>query len=318
MRVLVLILDGSQLLDIGGPAQVVETARLLGAPYELHFVGTSRRRSTALGLGLANIEPLPKPAADDWIIVSGLALFDAVSRTVRVPDAAASKLEQQWLRQAFGQGSRLSSVCAGAFVLGDAGVLDHRRSTTHWLAMDQFRARFPLTKPVENVLFIDDGQVITCAGAAAGIDMALHLVGRDFGSRMVLDITRGLVLSQRRGAADAQLSSHLCHRMHLHAGVHLAQDWLSRHVEESATLEQIARIARMSVRSLTREFRSATGLTVLEFREKLRLEQAQSLAEAKNLTLEEVAYRCGFGGSRQLRRVWRKHHGDQPLRATRV
>ena len=180
--------------------------------------------------------------------------------------------------------------------------------------MDQCRARFPLTKAVENVLFVDEGQVITSAGVGAGIDMALHLIERDHGPRMVLKITRGLVLNQRRSGSDVQLSAHLGHRMHPHTGVHRVQDWLSQHVEEPASLDNLARIAQMSVRSLTREFRDATGLTILAFREKLRLEQALELASQPELTLEEVAYRCGFGGSRQLRRVWRKHHGDRAIR----
>jgi transcriptional regulator GlxA family with amidase domain len=309
MRVLILILDGAQLLDVAGPAQVVETARLIGAAYDLRFVGTARRRVTRLGLGFHNIEPLPKPDACDWIIVSGLAFFDPVTRTVQVREPYASSRERDWLRRAFERGARISSVCSGCFALGEAGLLDHRRSTAHWLAMDQFRARFPLTKPVENVLFVEDGQVITSAGASAGIDMALHLIERDHGSRMALDITRGLVLYQRRDDAAP-----VSHRMHLHNGVHRAQDWLSGHIEESATLDQLARVARMSVRSLTREFRAATGLSILEYREKLRLEQARTLAAQPDLSLEEVAYRCGFGGSRQLRRAWRKHHGEQSIR----
>lgn len=314
MRVLILIPEGSQLLDVAGPAQVVETARLIGAPYELHFVGTAGQRRTKLGLRFAGIEKLPKPLASDWIVVAGQAAYDPETRGVCVRNPFAAEEERDWIARAFTAGARLSSVCSGAFALGEAGVLDHRRATTHWLGLDQFRQRFPLAKVVENVLFVDDGQVITSAGVAAAIDMSLHLVARDHGALMALNITRGLVLNQRRSGSDDELSAHLSHRSHPHTGVHRVQDWLSQHIEEPATLDELARIARMSVRSLTREFRAATGLTILDFRERLRLESARDLAARKDLTLEEVAYRCGFGGSRQLRRVWRKHHGAQPLR----
>ncbi len=314
MRVLILIPDGSQLLDVAGPAQVVETARLIGAPYDLHFVGTAEQRRTKLGLRFSGIEKLPKPQENDWIVVAGQASYDPATGCVNVRDPFASEEERHWLARAYAKGARLSSVCAGAFALGEAGILDNRKATAHWLGLDRFRRRFPLTKVIENVLFVDDGQVITSAGVAAAIDMSLHLVARDCGAKMALNITRGLVLNQRRSGADDQLSAHLSHRGHPHTGVHRVQDWLSQHVEDSATLDELARVARMSIRSLTREFRTATGLTILEFREKLRLESAQDLASRHDLTLEEVAYRSGFGGSRQLRRVWRKHHGGQPLR----
>lgn len=318
MRVLILILDGAQLLDVGGPAQVVETARILGAPYDLHFIGAARQRVTRLGLTLAGIEPLPVPTADDWIIVSGLALFNAEQRRIVVREPFASTAERDWLRRAYHTGARISSVCSGVFALGEAGILDHRRATAHWLAIDEFRKRFPLARVVDDALFVDDGQVITSAGASAGIDMALHLVERDHGARLAADITRGLVLYQRRSTADSQLSIFTRHRAHLHPGVHRVQDWLSHNMRAPATLPQLARTARMSVRSLTREFRSATGLTVVAYRERLRIEHARELATAdRALSLEEIAYRSGFGGVRQLRRVWRKHHGE-PLREIRV
>jgi transcriptional regulator GlxA family with amidase domain len=313
MRVLIFILDGAQLLDVAGPAQVVDTARLLGAPYDLHFVGAARNRTTKMGLTLAGIEPLPPPHPDDWIIVSGFSAYDPEVRRVVIRQPFASEQELAWLQRAYQIGARISSVCSGAFALGEAGILDHRRATCHWLAIEELRKRFPLTKVVDNALFVDDGLVITSAGASAGIDMALHLVERDHGGRMAADITRGLVLYQRRSSADAQLSAYSCHRAHLHPGVHRAQDWMSRHVEEPATLEQLAKIARMSVRSLTREFRAVTGLSVVSYREKLKVEQARRLAADTDLSMEEVAFRCGFGGARQLRRVWRKHQ-NEPIR----
>jgi transcriptional regulator GlxA family with amidase domain len=314
MRVMLLIPEGSQFLDFAGPAQVIETARLIGASYELHFVGTSDQRQTKMGLRFSGIQPLVPPREDDWIVVAGQATYDACTKAVSIQNPYVSDEEREWLATAFAAGARMSSVCSGAFALGEAGILDNHRATTHWLGLDQFRTRFPLTKVVENVLFVDDGQVITSAGVAASIDMTLHLVARDHGPRMALHVTRGLVINQRRAGVDEQLSAHLSHRGHPHTGVHRVQDWLSQHVDEPATLDDLARVARMSVRSLTREFRAATGLTILEFRERLRLENAQDLASRPDLTLEEVAYRCGFGGSRQLRRVWRKHHGAQPLR----
>lgn len=318
MRVLILILDGAQLLDVGGPAQVVETARILGAPYELHFVGAARQRVTKLGLTLAGIEPLPVPTADDWIIVSGLALFNAEQRRIVIREPFASIAEREWLRRAYHAGARISSVCSGVFALGEAGILDHRRATAHWLALDEFRKRFPLAHVIDDALFVDDGQVITSAGASAGIDMTLHLVERDHGPRIAADITRGLVLYQRRSSADSQLSIFTRHRAHLHPGVHRVQDWMSRNIETPATLKQLARTARMSVRSLTREFRAATGLSVVEYRERLRIEHAQQLASADaTLSLDEVAFQSGFGGARQLRRVWRKHR-NEPLREIRA
>ncbi len=316
MRVLILILDGAQLLDVAGPAQVIETARLIGAPYDLHFVGVVKTRATTLGLSFSGIEPLPVPQAGDWIIVSGLAHYDGAARRVVLRDPAASLQEREWLRRAYRAGARISSVCAGVFALGEAGILDHRRATAHWLAIDEFRARFPLAHVVDDVLFVEDGLVVTSAGASAGIDMALHLLERDHGPRLAADVARGLVLHQRRSSSGIQLNAFHCHREHLHPGIHRVQDWLSRNLEEPATLAQLAKTARMSVRSLTREFRSQTGVTVVEYRERLRIEQARRLAAEPALSLDEVAYRSGFGGARQLRRVWRKH-SELPLNQVR-
>lgn len=220
-----------------------------------------------------------------------------------------------WLREAHAVGAHVASICTGAFVLGRAGLLAGRQCTTHWTRVDDLRTGFPAARVLTNRLFVDDGPVTTSAGIASGIDMALSMVERRHGPLVAAAVAREMVVYLRRDGSHHQQSIYLDYRTHLHPGVHRVQDWLIAHPGEHATLEGLAQLAAMSPRNLTRAFRQATGISVQDFRTRLRLELARDLLHDPGMTIEAVAARCGFESARQLRRLWKEAFGTAPSAA---
>jgi transcriptional regulator GlxA family with amidase domain len=305
-RVIFVLLPDVEILDLAGPVQVFHEANRCGGDYRVLACATRPRLRTDQGLWLSDLEPLPDPEADDLVLVPGfrMASLDPVE-----PEVLA------WLRNAHDRGARLASICTGAFVLGRAGLLEGRQCTTHWSRVEDLQQRFPSARVLTNRLFVDDGPLTTSAGIASGIDMALSLVERRHGPLVAAAAAREMVVYLRRDGGHRQDSVYLDYRTHLHPGVHRVQDWLITHPGEPATLEALARIANMSPRNLTRAFRQATGISVQEFRTRLRLELARDLLHDPGLTVEAVATRCGFESPRQLRRLWKEAFGTPPSSA---
>jgi len=303
LRVIFLLLPDLEILDLAGPLQAFDEAQRAGADLRVHLGSPQPRLRTDQGLWLAELEPLPEPAAGDLIVVPGL-------RFAAVEAVPASVLA--WLREAHEREAQLASICTGAFVLGRAGLLKGRQCTTHWSRIEDLQRRFPTARVLENRLFVHDGPVTTSAGIASGIDMALALLDRRFGPLLVAAVAREMVVYLRRDGSHRQQSVYLDYRTHLHPGVHRVQDWLVANPAERANLADLARLAALSPRHLTRMFRQATGVSVQEFTTRLRLELARGLLHDPRLTVDGVAARCGFGSARQLRRLWREVYGTSP------
>jgi transcriptional regulator GlxA family with amidase domain len=166
-----------------------------------------------------------------------------------------------------------------------------------------------LARVVDNRLFIEDGDVITSAGIASGIDMALALVERDHGPLTAARVAREMVVYLRRTGDQDQESVYLDHRTHLHPGVHRVQDYIVAHPDTKPTLERLAHIAAMSPRNLARVFRRATRLTPKQFAAKVKLQVAHDLLDDPRRSVEDIAASCGFEDARQLRRLWRRTFG---------
>lgn len=205
-----------------------------------------------------------------------------------------------------------ANACGGAFVLGEAGLLAGRRCTTHWLRVAELATRFPGAHVLDDRLFVEDDGVTTSAGIASGIDMALGLVERLHGPIVAARTARRLVVYLRRDGSRRQGSVYLDYRTHLDPGVHRVQDRIVMHPERPVTLEALAREAAMSPRNLTRAFRRATGLSVMEFVTRVRLELARNLLHDPGLTIDEVARRSGFASARRFRQVWKQAFGTTP------
>jgi transcriptional regulator GlxA family with amidase domain len=257
---------------------------------------------TAQGLDFAGLVPLPDVGPDDRVIVPGYTLADT-----RPPAALVA-----WVRRAAKAGAEVCSVCTGTFVLGEAGLLDGRRCTTHWKRVRELQRRFPRATVVGDRLFVEDGPVTSSAGIASGIDMALALLERDGGPVLASSVAREMVVYLRRDGSHAQESVYLDFQTHLSPGVHVVQQHLVAHPESGERLGELARMAGMSERTLTRAFRLATGISVHAYRERLRLERARDLMRNPTMTMEAIASACGYADARQLRRLWTARRGKSP------
>lgn len=311
-RIVVLVLPEVNLLDLSGPVQVFDAATHRGAGYGTEFVSESPDVVSAQGLRLAALAPLPEVVAGDLVLVPGPRLSRRADPAPLISAAASD-----WLRTAHGRGARIASVCTGAAALGDAGLLDGRRCTTHWSLVDAMRLRYPAARVSDGVLYVHDGSISTSAGIASGIDLALSLLERDRGPALTAAVARDLVVYLRRDPSSAQLSPFVEHRAHLDTAVHQIQDHLAQHLDAPHTLAELARLVHLSPRGLTRAFDRATGLSPLEYQQRLRLEQARTLLTETDLSVRKVAARCGFADERHLRRLFRVRLGQSPSQLRR-
>jgi transcriptional regulator GlxA family with amidase domain len=302
-RVVVYLVPQVHLLDLAGPVQTFYEANGFGARYRISYVAAATRVPTAQGLVLEASTDLPALGPDDTLLIPGLD-----SATLDRLDTSPSA----WFRAAHRSGARLASVCSGAFVLGVAGLLDGRACTTHWKVADLLEKKHPRARVLRNRLFVEDGPIVSSAGVASGIDMALALVERDQGSLVAARVAREMVVYVRRSGEREQMSVFLEYRTHMNEGVHRVQDWLIAHPDTRPTLDHLARVAAMSRRHLTRIFRQATGITLKTFTTRIRLRIAGDLLRDPDRTVESVAAACGFRDARQLRRLWLETHGTTP------
>lgn len=297
-----LILPDAHLLDLSGAAQVLFEADGLGGAYRIRFCSPKRDVLSAQGLQFGGLDPLPEAEKVDLLVI---------------PGTESSRLDRlhppvEWLRAAARAGAEICSICTGAFTLARAGLLDGRTCTTHWKLTHRLQQEHPDANVVNNRLFVRDGRILTSAGVAAGIDLALALVEKHHGPFLAARVAREIVMYMRRDGRQTQRSIYLDFRTHLHPGVHRVQDQIVQHPERHFHLDTLAELAGMSPRNLTRRFRELTGLTVKEYAHRVKLEVAQGLLHDPLLSVEAVAHRCGFRDARQLRRLWKQTHGTTP------
>ena len=204
------------------------------------------------------------------------------------------------LRRAYDRGARLMSVCTGAFVLAAAGVLDGRRATTHWMHTEAFRSQYPKVQLDPDVLYVDDGQVLTSAGTAAGIDLALHVVRLDYGAGAANKVARRMVVPPHRDGGQAQFVREPVPDA---TGDLLAETlaWAGDHLDERIGVEDLAARAAMSPRSFARRFNDITGTTPLQWLLRQRVLLAQRLLETTDLPVDVIAAQSGLGTATNLR-----------------
>ncbi|MBB5942555.1 helix-turn-helix domain-containing protein [Xanthomonas sp. 3307] len=218
----------------------------------------------------------------------------------------------QALRRAHAAGAQVVGLCLGTFVLADAGLLDGRPATTHWAALDRFAQRHPQVRLQPDVLYVDDGDVLTSAGTVAGIDCCLHLVRRRHGAEVANRIARRLVVAPHRQGGQAQYVEQPLPASRRDALLGPTLDWMLQRLEQPLRLDALAAHARMSRRSFTRQFRQVTGTTVVQWLAHQRLVRAQQLLESTDLALERIAATCGFGSAGALRQQFARALGVPP------
>lgn len=217
----------------------------------------------------------------------------------------------QALRQAAARGTRIASICTGAFVFAATGLLDGLRVTTHWLGAQELAARYPALEVDPDVLYVDNGQFLTSAGAAAGMDLCLHMIRRDHGSAVAADAARRAVMPLEREGGQAQF---IVTPPVAPQGAELEPllRWMESNAARELTLEDLARQAGMSTRTLNRRFRDQTGTTPLQWLHRARIRQAQHLLETTRDPVELIASRVGFGSATAFRDRFKRIAGTSP------
>jgi AraC family transcriptional regulator, transcriptional activator FtrA len=209
------------------------------------------------------------------------------------------------LRQAHARGCRMLSLCSGAFVLAEAGLLDGRRAATHWTECDELARRYPELSVDPGVLFVDEGDILTWAGSAAGIDLCLHIVRQDYGSEVATRLARQLVVPPQRDGGQAQYIDTPLPSLDESDLLSETVVWMQCHLDEQLSVEDLAAQAAMSPRSFARRFQAATGTTPHRWLQAQRVKLAQRLLESSDLPVEAVAAKSGFSTAGNLR----KHFG---------
>ncbi|MGB3482271.1 MAG: helix-turn-helix domain-containing protein [Mycobacterium sp.] len=240
----------------------------------------------------------------DTIVVPGTRYPLAREQGVLSPEVAAALSARR-------SDARLVSICTGAFVLAAAGALDGRRATTHWMHADTLRRLHPQVRVDENVLFVDDGDVLTSAGLAAGIDLCLHIIRTDHGAQAANAVARYCVVPPWREGGQAQFIDRPLPASD-HASTAAVRAWAAQHLTEPLTIEQLARHAGMSARTFIRRFVEETGESPGAWVRARRLDHARELLEQQNLAVDEVARRAGLGSGANLRHHLRRDLGMSP------
>ena len=219
------------------------------------------------------------------------------------------------LKSAYAAGTRIASICSGAFTLAEAGLLDGKRATTHWLAADLFRATFPTVDLDPDVLYVDEGQVLTSAGASAGLDLCLHMVARDYGATVAAYAARLAVAPLHRSGGQAQFilrntapAKHIAERSELDDVL----VWIEQEAHRDLTLGDIAKRAVMSVRTLNRRFQAETGQTPMQWVTGVRVRHAQQLLEGTAHGVEKIGRDVGFSSPANFREQFRRLTGVAP------
>lgn len=313
-RVAVLAIDRVGSLGLAIPGQVFGIAHgldkepdaLFGEPlYEVMICGENRGL-TVMGVGQVELYRMTAPhtlgearTADTIVVPCGRS------------EGSPSEAVLEVLRDAHDRGARIASICTGAFALAAAGLLDGKTATTHWTRTDRLAEQFPKAQVDADVLCVDNGDVLTAARAATGLDLCVHMVHKDFGAAVAAEVSRHMVIAPRRGADQTQSVVHVDPAPGS-GSLEPTMRWIRDRIAEPITLGHIARHAAISPRTLNREFRKQTGTTPVQWLLMQRLRLAQELLETTSLSVEEIALDCGFGMAVNLRKHFVPNLGVTP------
>jgi transcriptional regulator GlxA family with amidase domain len=297
--VVLVLFPGLQGLDLMGPGEVFGTANRLSGRSEYRLVVAAVEAgpvATASGIGVVADTALAdvRGPVDTLMVVGGEGTYEAVGDDELVAQ----------VRRLAGRARRVTSVCSGAFVLAQAGLLEGRRATTHWSACDLLAQAFPGVTVEADPIFVRDGHVTTSAGVTAGMDMALALVEEDLGRDLALAVARQLVMFLRRPANQSQFSAQLAAQLAERDGLRDAQRHVLDHPDQDCSVAALARVALMSERHFARCFTEEVGVTPARYVERVRVETARRLLEETDHGVEAVAVLAGFGTAETMRRTF--------------
>jgi transcriptional regulator GlxA family with amidase domain len=299
-EVIFAVSDGVLLLDMAGPVQVFNSAggyRVRLASLDGHPVRTDAGFSVSVDLALSDVD-----TAVDTLVVPGYP-----RQEFPLPAGLVDSV-----RRIAPRARRVVSVCSGAFVLAEAGLLDGRRATTHWVVCAEFASRFPQVAVEPDAIYVRDGPVVTSAGVSAGIDLALALVGEDHGEDRARAVAKYLVVFLQRPGGQSQFSARGAVTTPRNPTLRRALDMVQANPSADHRLATMAAELAVSERHLTRLFRRELGSTPAQFVERLRVEAAQELLESGDAPAPAVASACGFGSAETMRRAFLRVLGVAP------
>lgn len=299
--VAIVLFDGIVLGDVAAPAELFSRVVLDdgGRPYDVRLCSAPRQVAT----GLCRVQPphrLGVLREAHTVIVPG----------IEQPHTPVPPRVLRALREAADRGARVASICTGAFVLAEAGLLQGRRATTHWRAAAELARRHPGVQVDPDVLYVDHGALLTAAGATAGLDLCLHLIRRDHGAAVAARTARLAVMPLERDGGQAQYVEHV-----LPASPGSLQPllgWIDAHLAHDLSLPMLARQAATSVRTLHRRFAEQTGMTPAAWLLRARVRRAQTLLESTRVAVDEVGRRVGFVSPSAFRERFRAVAGTSP------
>lgn len=300
-RIGFVVFDGFQSMSFAALSVFEYANVMLGKPaYEMHFIsenGGLVRSSTGM---MVDSKPFDRASYDTVIVGGGASIIE---------HAPAGLLE--FIRAAAKTSRRIAAICTGTFILAEAGILDGKRVTTHWLYARDLQARFPEVKMEEDRIFIIDGNVWTSAGMTAGIDLALAMAEKDLGADAARQIAQKLVVFHRRAGGQSQHSA-LLELEPKSDRIQNALAYAKKNLHTPLSVERLAEAAHLSPRQFSRAFRAETGQSPAKAVENLRLEAARMMMEQTRHSIDAVAQETGFGDRRRLREAFLRNFGQPP------
>lgn len=306
-RVVIVVFDGFESIDAFGPIEVFDHATTAPGDhdgYDIELVAPVPGpvpTSSGIPVTAGALHTLDDQPIDTLLVVGGIGVYDSVHDTGLI-----SKI-----RELAARSRRVASVCTGAYLLAEAGLLDGRRVTTYWMACDDLQRRYPALEVDPEPIFIIDGDIATSAGVTTGMDLALAFVEQDHSRELALEVARSLVLFLRRPANQAQLSAAMSVPASRSDELHDLQSWVVDNLDADLSVDALADRTHQSPRTFARRFRHEMGTTPAKWIEQLRLEEARRLLEDTHESVDRVARRCGLRPE-SIRRLFHRHLGVGP------
>jgi transcriptional regulator GlxA family with amidase domain len=308
-HVAMVVYPDCEIVDVTGPMDV-----FCFANYWLRLAGQIQDNEAVYSLSLIAERAGPVKTASGMKIIADYAYDDVpddidtlmVTGAPFTVDSWTDRKLVRWLPEMLPKVRRMVSICTGAFLLAESGLLNQRKATTHWLFCEQMANQYQNVQILPDKIFVRDGSIYTSGGVTAGIDLALSLVEEDWGWEMAAGIARGMLIFMRRPGGQSQFSSYVFNEAKTRKDFRELQAWIVSHPEEDLSVENLADRMAMSPRNFSRVFCQEIGMTPAKFVERTRLEAARNLMLRSDLPMESIADKCGFHNAEQMRRTFQR------------
>lgn len=300
LKFVFLVLPQIHLMDLAGPDQAILEAIDFGADFEIEYCHLENNVITSTGLPIGDLKHFLEVEFNkgDFLLIPGsnasYLTSDEFKKETQLLD---------WIRTNYHSGVKVVSICTGAFVLAECGLLNDIPCTTHFKRTNQLQELYPKAKVMDNILFTQQDGIYTSAGIASGIDVTLHIIEELRDSYFAHLVARELVVYNRRNGNQKQESELLGFRNHIHSGIHKVQDWIIENIDQKTNLNELAEIACMSERNFTRIFKKETEITVNDYITIIRKEKIKEFLKNPDLSRIEIASHVGLQSERQLSRL---------------